>query len=281
VASTSVNLPYNMHFTGSYARLPLMQYMDETYGPGANALGFGPERGFGWTGLDPFPGHGPIDVVLNADINTVLLNTEMLGWSTGSIFLIILFLVSGRMRYVDWIMVVCILVICGINGLYWFSGGPDFGPRYWYLIIFPCALLTAGAIRYLEDVTPHATRILTFAAALSVSSLFTFFPWRAADKYHGYRGMRPGVTEVAAQAEVGRSLVLIRGPNHPDYASAAIYNPLDLRGEAPVFAWERNADTRTRLLEAYPDRPVFVMEGPSVTGAGYRLVEGPGTQERP
>ena len=36
---------------------------------GTNDLGFGANRGLGWSGLDPFPGHGVLDVIVNAALN--------------------------------------------------------------------------------------------------------------------------------------------------------------------------------------------------------------------
>jgi hypothetical protein len=108
-----------------------------------------------------------------------------------------------------------------------------------------------------------------------VSALATFFPWRAVDKYLHYRNMRPDVRRLAESHDFGRSLVLVRGRRHPDYASAAIYNPLDFRADAPIYAWDRNADVRRRVLEAYSDRPVWVIDGPTQTGSGFRIVRGP------
>ncbi|NIQ31824.1 MAG: hypothetical protein GTN89_16105, partial [Acidobacteria bacterium] len=118
-------------------------------------------------------------------------------------------------------------------------------------------------------------RVMIVALALCLASLVNFVPWRAIDKYHHYRSMRPDVRRLAKEHDLGRSLVLVRGRRHPDYASAAIYNPLDLQADAPVYAWDRSAEIRSRLLELYRDRPVWILDGPSVTGAGYEVAAGP------
>jgi hypothetical protein len=110
---------------------------------------------------------------------------------------------------------------------------------------------------------------------LCASSLVTFFPWRAVDKYHHYLGMRPDVRELDGLRGFGESLVLIRGDAHPDYASAATYNPLDLGAAAPVYAWDRSEEIRRRLLEAYADRPVWLVDGPTRTHGAYRVAAGP------
>ncbi|MBI1788129.1 MAG: glycosyltransferase family 39 protein, partial [Acidobacteria bacterium] len=58
-------LPYNRLLTGDPLKAPIMAYTDKYYGPKTNALGFGPERGLGWP-LDPYPGHTPLESLINA-----------------------------------------------------------------------------------------------------------------------------------------------------------------------------------------------------------------------
>jgi hypothetical protein len=283
-ATAALVLPYNRAMTGSATRFPIMAYTDRYYGPGTNALGFGADRGLGWPGLDPFPGHGPVDVVVNANFNTFAINVELLGWAAGSLapVLLLLLLRGIRRRPADLWMILAALAIAGIHSFYWFSGGPDFGARYWYLALVP---LLALAGRGLEEAAllararsgrPGAgTRVGAAALALSLAALIVFVPWRAADRYVGYRGMRPDIRRLAEQYDFGTSLVLVRGRRHPDYASAATYNPLDLFADAPVYAWDRGPEARRRLAEAYPDRTVWIVDGPTVTGDGYRVVAGP------
>ena len=70
-------------------------------------------------------------------------------------------------------------------------------------------------------------------------------------------------------------LVLVRGRRHPDYASAAVYNPIDLRARTPVYAWDASPELRAQVLAACPDRAVWIVDGPTLTGSGYRVVAGP------
>ena len=112
-------------------------------------------------------------------------------------------------------------------------------------------------------------------AGLPTAALIAYVPWRAADKHHNYLRMRADVRELAAQRGFGRSLVLVRGERFPDYMSAAVYNPLDLQSDAPIYVWDRSADVRSKIMSLYPDRPVWVLEGPTITGGGYRVAEGP------
>ncbi len=275
LAVGSVILPYNRHFTGSATTFPLMAYAEGLYGPGTNSLGFGPERGLGWTGLDPYPGHGLRDVVVNTHLNTFAVNTELFGWGTGSLWLVAALVLLWRVRGADRLMLAAAGAVVGLHALYWFSGGPDFGARYWFLAILPLAALTASAVERLPESREARTRLTLAVLSLSALALICFVPWRAGDKYHRYRGMRPGVESAAPESGFGRGLVLVRGRRHPDYASAAALNPVDPRADAPVFAWDRDPEVRRRVVEAYPDRRVFLVDGPTVTGDGYRLIAGP------
>jgi hypothetical protein len=176
------------------------------------------------------------------------------------------------------------LVLCGaifgVHFFYYFSGGPDFGARYWYLVLVPGIVFTVGGLNLLRErldaEQPGAgLRVYGAALALCAMALVNYFPWRAIDKYHHYEQMRPDVRQLARERNFGRSLVLVRGERHPDYASAAAYNPLDLNAPEPVYAWDRNADVRRQVLEAYRDRPVWILDGPTRTGDGFRVKAGP------
>ncbi|MFQ5466226.1 MAG: glycosyltransferase family 39 protein, partial [Thermodesulfobacteriota bacterium] len=287
LALTALVLPYNEHLTGSAARFPLMAYTDKYLGPGVNALGFGPDRGPGWA-LDPFPGHGLRDVVVNAGLNMTAINTELFGWATGSVLFIALLLFSGAMRRADYLMWAFIAAVAGIHSFYWYAGGPDFGARYWYPVIIPSVVLTARGVLTLADGARPGERaggesggwrVVAAVLLLSVMATGAFVPWRAADKYKNYLAMRPDIRTIAKERSFGRSLVLIRGERFPDYASAAVYNPLDLNTDtdATIYAWARDPGVAERAARAYPGRPVWLVDGPTVTGAGFRVAAGPVT----
>jgi uncharacterized membrane protein YhaH (DUF805 family) len=273
-------LPYNAAVAGEPTTFPLMAYTDALYGKDVNALGFGANRGLGWPGLDPFPGHGLIDVFVNANLNGYQVNVELLGWSVGSLLIIALLIFSGRLTRADWWMLAPIGLIVGLHSLYWFSGGPDFGARYWYLIIVPCIALAARGIVVVSAMSAgprdrEGVRASLGAMALCLIAISVFVPWRAVDKYYHYRRMEPGVERLAREHEFGSSLVLVRGRRHPDYASAATYNPLDLRAPEPIYAWDRGPEARAEVLRAYPDRQVWIVGGPTVTGRGFQVLAGP------
>jgi hypothetical protein len=120
-------------------------------------------------------------------------------------------------------------------------------------------------------------RIFAGIGGLVVLTIILFIPWRAVDKYRDFRGMTPDVRELSSEFGFGRSLILVRGEKHPEYDSAFVYNSPDLSGEGPIFAWDRDPDTRRKLLETFSDRTVWVIDGPSVTGSGFRVTAGPTT----
>ena len=271
----AIVLPYNAALTGSARVFPINHYVDTVYGPGKNDLGFGPEKGLGWGGLDPWPGHSPLQAAVNAQFNTFAIDVELFGWASGSLLLVWIALVLGKRRPIDRAWIVFVLAIVASNSLYWFAGGPDFGARYWYLVIVPLIALAVTGLNALAEREEERTRLLIAVFALSLGNMALFMPWRAVDKYVGYRGMVAGVRDLAREKNFGRSLVLIRGKRHPDYASAAIYNPLDLEADAPIYAWDKNAEVRAALLAHYADRPIWVLAGPTRSGGGFEIVEGP------
>jgi len=269
-------LPYNRELTGSASRHPIMDYVDRVYGPGKNDLGFGPDKGLDWGGLDPWPGHTPFQALVNSQFNAFALDVELFGWASGGLLLVVLGLLwSPRRRFVRACASVIVAVIAA-NGLYWFAGGPDFGARYWYLVLVPCVWLAGAGFEALCTRLGEAAARARLGLALAIASaMLTFMPWRCFDKYFHYRGMQPGIRALESEHDFGRSLVLVQGERHPDYASAAIYNPLDWNADAPLYAWDRDAQVRRELLAHYADRPVWIVAGPSRTGRGFELLAGP------
>jgi hypothetical protein len=253
-----------------------MMYSDKYYGPGANDMGFGPNRGMGWVGLDPFPGHGFRDVVVNSLLNGSAMSVELFGWVCGSLIAILAVLAVRRVRALDVAMFGIIALVVGVHAFYWFSGGPDFGARYWYLVLMPCVVLTARAPQLLFGASSGArSRANVAFVALSLGGLLLFVPWRSVEKYYRYRKMTPDATRFIAQHSLGKALVLVRGRHHPDYEETALENPLDLRSDATIFAWDRSRAVRADVVSKYPDRPVYFIDGPTITGGGFRIAAGP------
>jgi len=277
VAVGALVFPYNAHLTGDPKQFPINEYVDRLYGPGKNSMGFGPDKGLGWGGLDPWPGHSPFQALVNAQFNGFAIEAELFGWGAGSLLLALFLLVGGRCDRKDRAMLAFAAAIVLSNSFYWFAGGPDFGARYWYLVILPLVVLSVGGLRALEARVAEPARARALVCLLVALAWLAWVPWRAADKYRGYRGMHPVVRALDRELHFGRSLVLVQGERHPEFASAAVYNPLDWEADAPVYAWDKDEVTRRELLEHYRDRPVWVVsEGGAASGpfAAEELEEG-------
>jgi 4-amino-4-deoxy-L-arabinose transferase-like glycosyltransferase len=271
---------YNKAMTGNALQVPINKFTDITFYPGVNRLGFGKDIGnMGWTGLDALPGHGPIDVVMNTNQNAYLLNFETFGWACGSMLFVFILASFGGMRR-HFLMWGWILAVWGALSLYWYSGGPDYGARYWYLMIIPLTALTirgAQAVpeKFAGKVSP--SRVWALIALASIIGFINLVPWRSIDKYHNYRGVRSDIRQLAAQYHFGRSLVLVRGPEWPDYDSAFALNPSTFGPEVDgtIYARDLGPQSDAKLRSYYSERPVWVVAGPSETHSGFRVVEGP------
>ncbi len=281
----AVHLGYNQRITGEPLYFPVMEYFDLRYGVGSNAMGFGPNRGVGWP-IDPNPTHhSPSDAVVNGMLNTFSLNVELFGWSTGSLWPLVLAALAGSRRRLDLMMLLAILLVVVGHAFYWFSGGPDFGARYWYLVLPPAIGLCARGIRALESDSPDGPRVLLATLLLCTLSIVNYLPWRATDKYRRYLRMSPLAATLAPHAE--KDIVWIRGLPFPDYASAAVYNSVPPGRQGPVYVLDGPESVRERVRSAFPGRREWIVEGPSVTRDGFRLVGpaptpgGPRAQTRP
>jgi hypothetical protein len=280
---TASFLAYNRALTGDPLYIPINKWTDDTYYVGANRIGFGRDVGnLGWSGLDALPGHGPVDAVMNANQNLYLINFDLFGWACGSLVFVFLLAAWGRFRG-KWLMWGWALTIIAGLSLYWFSGGPDFGARYWYQLFLPVVVLTllgaqALAARLRDPGLPAAVeRVWAFIALATLLGVVNLLPWRALDKYHNYRGIRADLFALQRNYHFGHSLVLVRGPLWPDYASTVPFNPPTLLPDAPgpIFARELDAATTQRLRQYYSGRPIWILAGPSVTGRGFEVVEAP------
>ena len=279
-------LPYNKTLTGDPLKFPIMEYTDQHFAPKSNAYGFGPERGMGWA-IDPNPGHGPVDGLINANLNTFAINIELFGWSIGSLALIGVFLVLGPWRQADYLFLVMIGVVFIAYFFYYFSGGPDFGARYWFLMLIPLIVFAAKGITslektfysFLEEQRGGTSYVQAGVFILCIFSLLNFVPWRSLDKYFHYLDMRPDIKTLAQQHGFGNSLVLIQGKAFPDFASAAAYNILPFTDSAPIYVWDRDPQIKKRLFQSFGDRPIWIVGGPSKTDAAYKVLKGPIVRE--
>jgi 4-amino-4-deoxy-L-arabinose transferase-like glycosyltransferase len=281
LALIAVFLAYNQALTGDPLLPPINKLANEKIYQGVNRLGFGKDVGnVGWVGLDALPGHGPIDVAMNTNHNLHLVQFELLGWMCGSLVLVFVPALWREWRR-DALWWGIVLAICGGLNIYWFSGGPDFGARYWYAAFVPLLVLVwRGAetlAAHFEEPEARA-RVWALAALATLSGVLNVVPWRSLDKYKNYRGTRADIGRLAAQHHFGRALVFVRSRQWPDYACAVPYLPprFDREAPGPLYVQDLGPALNEKVVRYYSDRPVWVLDGPTKSRGGpVRVAAGP------
>jgi hypothetical protein len=284
LVSVGLLFAYSGSLTGSPTYLPHTKWADERWYPGADRIGFGQDVGnLGWTHLDPFPGHGPLDVIVNANLNLYMVNVDLLGWSLGSLVLPLVALLWGRLRRPDVLFAGIVLATIAGHSVYWFSGGPDIGARYWYQVLLPLMVLAVRGIQTLLERWPaHGMAGLdprmvgAFVVAASLVAVANYVPWRSLGKYYHYRAMGADVARLAEACQFGRSLVFVQEGEHYSYAAAFVYNSPMLDSSGPVYARDPGPTGRDAVASHFPGRPVWVVADSSTPGGGFRVISDPG-----
>jgi hypothetical protein len=154
--------------------------------------------------------------------------------------------------------------------LYWYGGGPDFGARYWYLMIYPLVVLTVRGIdttvaalasRAAADSAPW--RMGVVVAVLIVIALTVFVPWRAVGRYKDYRGFHADYRRLELPPG---ALVLVESARNSDFWSAFVLNSPDQSEWRAIFAENEGDAVNRKLIDAFPDRPVVHVTGRSAGG---------------
>lgn len=255
-------LIYNHAITGSMFSLPLTDYLDRLWQPGANAYGFGREIGppEGWGALDLWRGHSPLEAVINVVNLLVSLQFELLGWSVGSLALVFAFLLWQRPRAFDGVMLIVIAAVMLSVGLYWFADSYYLGPRYWFPAAFAFFFLGARGYEALRTRFPGAdgrgfTRIDAIIGVCCFFGLTVFTPWHGVVKYHEYGGFHATFVQAARAGDFGNDVVVYDTAG--DIGSAMVLNDPWLAGsDGPIFVL-RTPDTDLEAIgAAFPDRNV-------------------------
>ena len=260
LATGGLALLYNAHITGYALSQPLTVYIDRTWGEGANAYGFGdkigPPGGWGW--LDLWPGHSLSEAVVNTLTLLSSLEFEMMGWSVGSLALILAFLLWQRPNRADLAMIVVIVAVIAAMFFYWFADSYYIGPRYWFLAAFPLFYLSARGYqaireRFPEDGRDAYVRIDSVFWYACVFGFCVFLPWRAVTKYYEYGNFHPTVREDAASGQFDGAVVLVA--KNGDAGSALMLNDPWLRGTIYLNDTGDNLD-EAAIQAAFPDRKI-------------------------
>jgi 4-amino-4-deoxy-L-arabinose transferase-like glycosyltransferase len=289
VAVAALIFPYNAAMTGDPFSFPINAYLDKLWYPGANRLGFGADVGNptgSWGDLDPFPGHGLRDVLINTNQNLYATNWELFGWGIGSLFFAAIHLFFGKKTRLDKLMIFAIVVLLLGYHLYWFSGGPDFGARYWYLMIFPLVVLTVRGIHTAVEGLRRGSagdsapeRMGGVIGVLVLITLLVFIPWRAVARYQDYRGFHADYAELEKTIDPN-ALVFVKTAAIADFSSALIRNSPRQTDRQPIFAADLGEAENQKLIKAFPDRPVYYVTGRSVGDGPTRVASGPPSPPR-
>lgn len=253
---------YNQALTGDPLQTPINLYFDSAWHPGANRLGFGADIGSPdhWGGLDIWPGHSPLEALVEAQFNIKALNVELFGWSVGSLILIYVHLLWGRLTRADGCMLAVIAAIIGAYALYWFNGAFDIGPRYWFMLIWPSIFLSARGLQTASTLLGRADgadgreRIALLGFLLTAAALLSFLPWRATGRYWGARGAHSVYREFVAARPAENAVFFVAG-NKPDYANAFALNSPDLTG--PIFLRDQGDALNAQVIAHFPSRRAY------------------------
>lgn len=259
VATGSLLLHYNATITGDAFLQPLTAYIDRSWGVGANAYGFGPEIGppGGWGTLDLWPGHSFTEGLVNLLNLAASLQFDMMGWSVGSLALLVAYLLWQRPTRADAAMIAVMAAAVGAMFFYWFADSYYIGPRYWFLAAFPLFFLSARGYQAIRERFPDRDQ----AAFVGIDSIFwyacifgfcVFLPWRAVTKYYEYNGFHPTIREDAADGRFEGKVVLV-APNG-DEGSALMLNDPWLRGT--VWLHDTGTMSEADLAAAFPGREI-------------------------
>ena len=271
IVGTLPILPYNRAVAGSPLADPMQMYLDRIWYPGANRLGFGDDIGppGGWGNLDLRPGHGLFEVAVNANQNLYGIHFELLGWVYLGLAPLFAHLAWGRSNALDRRLWIYSSVLVAVLSTYWFSGGPDFGARYWFLAFLPLAIWSARGVvstgdRLAQLAADPLTRARTGAtvALLMVLSIGVFCTWRATGRYVEYRDVHADYGRLISSGELGAALVLVESGDESEIESALLHNRPNLPVDRPVFVRAPSTDEALdKLRSAYPQRRIVRVRG--------------------
>ncbi len=277
---SSILLVFNESITGDYFSTPTNTYIAERWPHSSNRLGFGSEVGNPpekWGLLDPIPGHSWQDVLLNSNQNLANMNLELFGWPSGSLILLALFFLLRRKPAVlDRVALVSVVVLALGYNLYWFSGGPDFGPRYWFSMFLPVLWLSGRGLTALvetleENDEAAAARMWALVSTMALISLLVFVSWRCVAKYHDYRGFHSDYRRMMEAGVFGSSVVFVDTPQEVDYGCAFLLNTFPIRKDSPIFVRDLGIAGNARVMRAYSGRSAVFVDGRAKTGQVARI----------
>ena len=117
-------------------------------------------------------------------------------------------------------------------------------------MLIPLICLTVRGVQFMEGrfqsesdgFNKAGTRVMVALLSLCIFTFVNYLPWRAIDKYHNYRGMRPDIRYLEKERGFGKSLVLIRGNVDPITRRHGFTIHWILSPMLTVYAWDQNLE---------------------------------------
>ena len=260
IAIGALVFPFNAHFTSNPMLPPLTAYLDALWGPGRNAMGFGPLIGpvTQWNGLDLWPGHSPLEGLVNTLSGLRGLDIEMFGWLPGSLAAIWIWLLWDRRGGFPRIMAGAALIVIAAHFFYWYGDVYYLGPRYWYAAFAPLCIVSAYGLRTLigawsvsgagEEAKP---RVFFAVGVLALFATVIVTPWHGAMKFAQRSANSAAIARIASRPDFANAIVFL---DRPGFAAAAILNDPLLRPGTPIFVRDLGPEANAKVLAAFPGR---------------------------
>ncbi len=260
----SLYFAYNLHMTGDAFSTPLMVYLNESWGAGANAFGFGPDIGppGGWSTLDLWPGHSLMEAFVNLANGLSALNTELLGWSMGSLSLLLIYVIWQRPRGPHLAMAILAAAVIVVHLFYWFTGTFYIGPRYWFGAFFGFVALSAGGfeslrrLKHVDDRAGATDRWHLVLLLLCGFSIVVFSTWRGSERYvPRTKHARVMASYQLPEGASDNSIVML--PCQRLFDGAMHRNDPFLRDRFPIFVLATTEDEREAVRRTFPERSII------------------------
>jgi hypothetical protein len=254
---------YSWNATGNPLHTPY------SLGPVFNQYGFGPHTG-------PF-GHTLGNGLWNTSLNLEMLSADLFGWPflVTLAFACIPFLVGRANRWDCLFGATAVAVVAAYVG-YWGSG-VMYGPRYYYVLITPVALLTARGLEelYRLPLRLGLTAVPDRLAALLLPTLLLalLFPYNLEaywpsqlPLYHGYNFTSAGSLDAVRNAHLRHALVfVVSNPPNQWWSYGAVFpanSPL-LNGDI-IYARDLGSQNKVLATE-FPGRATYRLNGTVLT----------------
>lgn len=251
---------WNLLMTGDPTHLVQSEYLDRLWVGGSNRFGFGPDIGppERWGALDVFwPGHTPLEAVVNAQHSLSELSLEMYGWSIGSLVLALLAVRWAPWRGLAGMMILVSAMTIVAHLFYWHTAGYYVGPRYWFMLFAPVAVLSAmGASSLVQRLSGKGDGAQRLGALMIVLMLqgMVMSGWRLTEHFPNYNGYNAFYRTLAEDSALTNGLIFVHDGSDNAYGPAIGLTEPGMQEGKPIFLRPGSGDANQRAAAAFPGR---------------------------